>query len=795
MTSHIRKREPDFRHGQSRDSSRLSGEEAASLDRFKQGTFFAHSAPTRAGWEPLRDHLQDVADRAASFSAKLALEEDARLAGLLHDLGKYSERFTRRLEGLERGLDHWSAGAWAAITRFRQNGITAALAIQGHHVGLQSPDSLRELRDPVRFESTHPLGLRLTEIDFEALLCRLEADGLALPAPVGPGFDLAAPKAASMLDVRMLFSTLVDADFLETEAHFRRDADGRKVHRPSGPRLQESKALAVLDAYLSKLAAENPASPEVLSLRADLLRACRKAAEWPLGRFTLSAPTGTGKTLAMLAFALHHAAAHGLQRIVVAVPFLSIIEQTVKVYRGLFAPVFGDHYVLEHHSLAGTHDEEGDGQSGTDLTARRLAENWDAPLVVTTSVQLLESLMANRPSACRKLHRLAESVILLDEVQTLPPQLAVPTLATLSHLAARYRSSVIFATATQPAFDHLDDRVRILAASGWSPKEIVPQALNLFERARRTRVDWQVDRQRAWPELADELAGAGSALCIVNLKRHALALAERLKNRGVPGLFHLSTNLCPAHREEVLARVRNRLDTKQPCLLISTQCVEAGVDVDFPLVYRALGPLDAIAQAAGRCNRHGTLPGGGLVRVFRPEDESYPSGGYDKAASVTWSLLKDRGIEGMDLQSSELFDCYYRSLYDLTGVTVGDQGKAKRLIEAMKRLDFQETAELYRLIDQDAISVLVPYDPEAFEALRMELREAGRPTRRWVRRARPHAVNLYRPKEGDPLGAYLEPAFKAEARDKRQEWHVLLRPQLYDSEMLGLTGAPEVWIA
>ena len=258
------------------------------------------------------------------------------------------------------------------------------------------------------------------------------------------------------------------------------------------------------------------------------------------GLFTLSAPTGAGKTLAMLAFALHHAEVHRLQRIVVAVPFLSIIEQTVRVYRKLLAPVFGDAYLLEHHSLAGTRGTEKDGQGEADLDSRRLAEQWDAPLIVTTSVQLLESLFANRPSTCRKLHRLAKSVILLDEVQTLPPQLAVPTLAGLSHLAHRYGASIVFATATQPAFEHLDKYVRPLAASGWQPRKIVPDDLNLFDRARRTRVLWEADTRRSWDSLADELAGAGSALCIVNLKKHALELARRLhaarSTRPVPSL-------------------------------------------------------------------------------------------------------------------------------------------------------------------------------------------------------------------------------------------------------------------
>jgi CRISPR-associated endonuclease/helicase Cas3 len=714
------------------------------------------------------------------------------LAGLLHDLGKYSDLFTLRLQNEASGLDHWSAGAKAAFDLPRGVGGPVALAIQGHHIGLQSADALQDLKAPLR---SRPRHLQLTDPDSAILLARLEADGLSLPNLEMPLFNPGHGRAAAMLDVRMLFSTLVDADCLETEAHFKRGTDGLKVRRPAAPKLQAEKALGVLDAYLAELAKKSSSAPEVNSMRSDLLGSCREAGSWKPGVFTLSAPTGTGKTLAMLAFALHHAKANHLRRIVLAIPFLSIIEQTVRVYRELLAPVFGDDYILEHHSLAGTRGKEEDGQGQLDLDSRRLAEHWDSPLIVTTSVQLLESLFANRPSTCRKLHHLAESVILLDEVQTLPPVLAAPTLASLSHLASRYGSSIVFATATQPAFQSLDKNVRQFSMSGWQPSEIVPERLDLFARARRVRVIWDVDKARSWESLADELASAGTALCIVNLKKHAQELTKRLQQLGAPGLFHLSTNLCPAHRERVLAGVRQRLDDRQPCLLISTQCVEAGVDVDFPLVLRALAPLDSIAQAAGRCNRNGLLTEG-IVRVFLPEFEGYPPGGYEAATKVTHALLRELGPEVMDLQSPRLFEKYYQTFYKLTGITTGGQSKAEELKDAVERLDFEKTADLYRLIDQDAINVVVPWDLAAFGALSDDLLQSGRLTTRWVRRARPHSVNLYRPKNHDPLWAYLNPASRSQKKeDQREDWFLLLGKDLYDRDLLGLTGAPDAWIA
>lgn len=763
--------------------------------------YFAHSAPPGQSWEPLKDHLQDVAERAAGFAEAFGAADEARAAGLLHDLGKYSDLFTDRLNGKARGLDHWSIGAWAALNQLKQHGIAAALAIQGHHVGLGQgdKDSLLGL-NPSDLSRRHPRGLTLTATDLKLLMDRLAEDGLSLPALTGSLYDPQSPMAAAgMLDVRMLFSALVDADYLETEAHFGRDAEGKKVHRPAAPALLPEEALRRVETRLAELAGKSRAAPPVNALRADLAKACLAAAGQEPGLFTLSAPTGAGKTLSMLAFALRHAMLHGMRRIVFAIPYLSIIEQTAGIYRDLFEPDFGKRYLLEHHSLAGTRREQGEGKAEADSVeearriARLMAENWDAPLVVTTSVQILESLFSNRPSACRKLHRLAKSVILFDEVQTLPQDLAIPTLAALSRLAKGYGSTVVFSTATQPAFDHLDPGVRKLCASGWSPREIVPDHLNLFDRARRVRVAWDVESPRSWESLAEELRTAGTALCIVNLKRHARRLAELL--RGVPGLCHLSTNLCPAHREKVLAEVRQRLHDREPCLLISTQCVEAGVDVDFPKVYRALAPLEAIAQAAGRCNRNGRLDEG-LVHVFLPVDDKglYPPGDYGRGASAALTLLRMRGPERMDLQSAPLFREYYRYLYDLAGTTAGNRGKTGELRKAMELRDFERIADLFRLIDQDAVNVLVPYDLDAFRALEADLAAAGRLNRDWIQRARRHAVSLYRPKAENPVQRFLKPAplGRGESSD---DWYLYVEPDHYDRDLLGLLEAPDVWIA
>ncbi|MCX5867694.1 MAG: CRISPR-associated helicase Cas3' [Proteobacteria bacterium] len=608
-----------------------------------------------------------------------------------------------------------------------------------------------------------PSGANLEEL-FE----RFEADGLNLPKPdsisrsIYEGISTKS-HAASMLDIRMLYSALVDADFIETEAHFQSE-NGRKCFREEGPFLNPERTLPCLRAYLDKLATESKASPSVNRLRDDLLKACLEKGSAPQGVFTLTAPTGTGKTLSMLSFALTHAMHHQLRRVIVVVPYLTVIEQTVREYRKALADIFGpkeiERYILEHHSLAGIRDlgreGSGDDQDMEDESRRRvrlLTENWDAPIIVTTSVQLLESLFSNRSPACRKLHRLACSVILFDEVQTLPVSVIVPTLATLSRLADhRYRTTVVLATATQPAFTHLDAHVKTYCKAGWQPKEIVPKGLNLFERAKRTKVEWpDLANPTRIADIARCLRTHVQVLCVVNLKKHALRLFKELHENGAEGLFHLSTSMCPAHRQAVLEEVRARLQRKKPCRLISTQCVEAGVDIDFPIVYRAFGPLDAIAQAAGRCNRNGSVEIA-EVRVFMPEEERYPNGTYQQAASVTRMLLKRRGAHSMDIHDTELFNEYFRELYDV----VRPENRKPELIEAIKRQDFVQVAQLYRVIEKDTINVLMPYDLDIFRQLEEEVRQTGL-NGKWIAKARPYTIGLFRPKPREPIATYLIP--------------------------------------
>lgn len=768
--------------------------------------YFAHSQNSVGTMHTTRDHLAAVSKLAGEFAGDSFWKIEAVLAGMLHDLGKYADLFQARLRGEASGLDHWSPGAWVALKDFKA--IATALAVQGHHVGLQqgNRDALRAM-NPMTLAQHHPFNLKLSDPDLEVLRARAGSDGIIFPKP--DGFIIDHEKGfqnpvAAMLDVRMLFSCLTDADFMDTESHFKGDTQGKRF-RELGPQLDLSLALAALDTYMSdKVRGVSKADRAVLDARNSLWERATDAAGRKPELFTLTAPTGSGKTLAMLKFALEHAAKNGLKRVILAVPFLSIIEQTANIFRTVFQE-FPNNFVLEDHSLAGLGSEESKDDVEVERARRLLAENWEAPIIITTNVQLLESLFSNRPAACRKLHNLMNSVVMFDEAQTLPQSLAVPTLAALSHLSHRYGTTVLFATATQPAFDALDNAVTKLINDGWRPIEVVPEHTRIYDALRRYDVRWpRQGETKEWAMLAEEIRNNEQVLCVVNLKNHASKLLDDLKNDTA--VFHLSTNLCALHRRAVLTEVRARLETGKPCRLISTQCVEAGVDVDFPVVCRALAPLDAIAQAAGRCNREGRLTNAdgkkimGDVHVFEPAVEGdyhkrYPNRAYFQATEVTRSMLIAAGTKGLDLNDPTTFRDYYHRLYDLNK----PETQNHEIIEAVKAVDFVRVAKEYRLIEQSAIRVLVSYGKhiDLFKELRNQQDEEGISVQ-WIRRAQGLSVSIFRPRPDHPSWDVLLPAKLRYGKGTSDEWFILEDPrnEYYDKTLgLRLPQSQQIFIA
>jgi CRISPR-associated endonuclease/helicase Cas3 len=517
----------------------------------------------------------------------------------------------------------------------------------------------------------------------------------------------------------MVFSTLVDADFLDTERHFEPEQSEK---RGKGPGLDELWRRFETAQHVFSGQNRN----RLNEIRHEIYQACVLAAQSPQGIFSLTVPTGGGKTRSGMAFALRHAFIHGLDRVIVAIPYTSIIEQTADVYRD----IFGDEAVLEHHSAVAAGQDSSDPLSYDEVWHRLASQNWDAPIVVSTTVQFFESLFANKPSACRKLHNIARSVVILDEVQTLPSELLAPMLDVLQALVEYYNVSLVLCTATQPALQE-GPYLRGLR----NIHEIVPDPARYFADLKRVRYELPPNGERwTWQQVAVEMQTTNQCLAVVNIKHDALRLLDALDD---PAAYHLSTLLCGAHRRDVLREVRNRLANGEACRLVSTQVVEAGVDLDFPLVLRAIGPLDRIVQAAGRCNREGRLEAGRVV-VFWPEESSLPPGAYRAGTETALSLLSQVGI---DLHNPGLYRTYFERLYQ--AVELDKRG----IQNSRQALDYPEVAQRSRLIEDDTVPVVVRYnraegDHHDIDILFGLMRREGKAPRWIMRRLQPYLVNV-----------------------------------------------------
>jgi CRISPR-associated endonuclease/helicase Cas3 len=537
-----------------------------------------------------------------------------------------------------------------------------------------------------------------------------------------PSFRIANTTHREMR-IRMVFSALVDADYLATEQHF----DPQKaINRRKWPELPELWERFRKDQdKLLKKAEANPT--KVNHIRREVYDSCLGAAKRKPGVFKLTVPTGGAKTRSGLAFALQHAIQNKnvFDRIIVALPYTSIIDQTASEYRKILEK--NVECVLEHHSQVDVPDDR-EEQNPKHLRYRLATENWDAPVIVTTTVQLFESLFTNKPGRARKLHNIARSVLMLDEVQTPPPQLLKPTLDALRGLVDHYGVSLVLSTATQPAFDNSP---YLKSFQDIEVKEIVSDYPRHFAALQRVNYDFRPD-PLDWSELAEEINNLSQVMAVLNTRKDPLALIDAMGE--APHIYHLSTLLCGRHRRDKLREIRSRLDDGKSVRLISTQVVEAGVDLDFPAVYRALGPLDRIVQAAGRCNREWRDSKKlGQVVIFQPEEGGIPEGAYLIGKTEAQAMLKKYGPN--ELHNPEIFMEYFQRLFS----DLSEKLDEKEIQELRRDLNYPEVSKRYRLLPKNTVPVLINYQ----DALSI-LNEWERNTSRlnW-RRLQPYIVNIY----------------------------------------------------
>ena len=669
--------------------------------------YLAHIDKATSREQYLYNHLENVAERSARFAAAFGEEAVGRALGRYHDIGKYSNEFQdyirapKEEQQKKRGtIDHSTAGAKEMAQLGTAAGVLA-FCIAGHHGGIPN----RGTRADTAVKPTLIGRLKKVVPDYHTY--RKEN-----PVPLLPTSSLLSKVVRVpfwvMLYTRMIFSCLVDGDFLDTE-YFMFDGAVERDDFPPIKVLLERLEKSIAERFFAPRSAEEQKrmGEPLNQKRMELLREAIAAGKGAKGNlYRMNIPTGGGKTISSLAFALHYAVQVQRRRIIYVIPYTSIIEQTAAVFRG----ILGEECVVEHYQNVDYDD------AGEEMNRKRLAsENWDAPIIVTTNVQFFESLFANRPSKCRKLHNIAESVVIFDEAQMIPLDYLCPCMEAIQELVRHYACTAVLCTATQPPLEQF-------FAADMQLIEICPAVMENAAFFRRTKIELR-EHPMSRETLAAELEKYAQVLCIVNGKRTAQKLFDRIESKD--GVYHLSTNLYPVHRERVLEEIRSRLKAGQPCRVISTSLVEAGVDLDFPCVYRELNGIDSIVQASGRCNRENQQ---GIedspVYVFSFEDTKKKN---FLAADTTQIVARKYGE---NLANPAAIRMYFNELYDLGGEKRLD---CKDIMGKSRELAFAKIAEEFRLIEEQTISVLIPLEDEAKELLRNL--EAGERSRSLLRKA------------------------------------------------------------
>lgn len=683
----------------------------------------------------LKEHLENTAVLCGTFAEQFGAHDIGYGCGLLHDIGKYSLKFQRRIRGSEEKVDHSTAGAKLC---WDKEGMYQFLSycIAGHHVGL--PDTGGD-------GDTSSDGTMIGRMNKRLEDYLAYADEITVPVLGNPSFQ---PVKAENMDfffsmfIRMLYSCLVDADYLDTENFMN---SGKKV-RDQGENIEV--LCDRLDQYVSAWL-NNHDMDTINGRRTEILKHCIEMGETKKGLFRLTVPTGGGKTIASLAFALHHAKIHHMNRIIYVIPYTSIIEQNAKV----FSDILGKENVLENHCNI-------DYESDEELKPMQLAaENWDKPIVVTTNVQFFESLFSNKSSKCRKLHNIANSVIIFDEAQMLPNDYLKPCIAAMEQLLRYYRSSIVLCTATQPALNHI-------FAQDMTAIELCPRMEEQFQFFKR--VCMQDLGQIQVDDLIYSLESENQALCIVNTRKRAQEIYRKIRGEGV---YHLSTSMYPAHRRKILNKIRKRLNRQERCVVISTSLVEAGVDLDFQTVYRQLAGVDSIIQAAGRCNREGKRDVSiCFTYILKLEGGEYVPG-QRQQMEVTESLLADqRNLEELDTIRS-----YFEMLYHFRG----DSLDKKKIMDKFKKgyFSFSTVGKEFKLIENNTKTIFVLKEKKAIEIYK-ELKIRGF-TKRLMREMGQYCVNVY---ENDFKKMSAAGMLGVISEDMKEDYFVLKNDEKYSEE-------------
>jgi CRISPR-associated endonuclease/helicase Cas3 len=687
---------------------------------------YAHTREDSEEKQLLQDHLLQSAKRAAEFGKPFQGDDAAFIAALYHDIGKSSRAFQQRLLGNTHSVDHSTAGAQEVYEKYNPWGLLLAYTIAGHHGGLMDylaagKSSLHERLnkhiqadkdDTYRAVKDWIDHLEIPELDPPRFFSRLQKRDHATKSDIN--YSL-------MFFTRMIFSCLVDADFLDTEAFM---DIGRVIQRTI---VSDIEMLQTGFLHNMKKLREK-SNTKVNKIRNRVFDSCIEAAYNKPGFFSLTVPTGGGKTLSSMGFSLEHARLFKKRRIIYALPYTSIIEQNADVFRKFL----GDEAVVEHHSNLDPIRE---------TTRNRLqSENWDAPIIVTTNVQLFESMHSRKSSQNRRLHNIAESIIVLDEAQMLPATLLEPILKCLSTLKEDYGCTIVFCTATQPALN----KSSFFSIGLENVREIVPdpKALSLSLQ----RVDAQlIDTPLSLEELAKRMLMEPQTLCIVNTKKDAKKIFQLLSKLDPHTSFHLSTNMCPVHRSRTIQKIKKRLNDGMECRVVSTQLIEAGVDIDFPVVYRALSGLDSLAQAAGRCNREGRLDKG-RIYIFKTENELQP-GQLKRSAESGAKVLSqhDHDILSLDANHEYFVDFYQKEsrLTSKQGIGFDRKGVMKCVGTNEGEFYFQSMASAFRFIETDTIGVIISWERDWLDALK-EYKYLGFFPKEIRRALQQHTVNLYR---------------------------------------------------